>query len=198
MHCWYDLNIDKDNIFRNQFNLPNRDNPAPTEKIIYFYQAHEVFDEKWLSYVKTLGFPTMSLVILFYTPTTSLEEVAHVDWLPDGRGPVTYGINITLDDNDGDMFWYEPPTNDLHMGDSVKGEDNKYTWYNLSGLTQTDRCHIDNTKFTLVNTTIPHYVATGSVDRWCFSLRFSDCTLPWEEVVEKYKSLIIPRDPIEN
>ena len=193
MHCWYDLNIDTENIFCNEYHLPKREGPTPTEKIIYFYQAHEVFNDKWLSYLKTLGFPSISLIVLFYTPPTSLEKVAHVDWLPDASGPVTYGINITLDQNDGDMFWYDPPIGDPTTSDITKGKGNKYAWHDLSGLTQIDRCHVDNTKFTLVNTKIPHHVAAGSVDRWCFSFRFNDCTLPWEDVVEKYKSLIIPR-----
>lgn len=195
MHCWYDLNIDTQNVFRNDFIIPKHGGPASTAKILYFYKAHEVFNQEWLSNLKKMGVPEIVMVVLFYTPTTSTEDFAHVDWLPDNSKQVTYGINITTGKNDGDMIWYDHP-----QEEPTKSEDspynNKFSWYKLSGLTSIDRCSIDDTRWTLVNTQQPHHVVTGSVDRWCISLRFDDCTIPWQEVLAKYKHLIIPRDPI--
>ena len=188
-HCWYKLNIDVKNCF-----LENYKVPTPLGRYgVWHPLAHEVFNRRWIQYVKSLGLPIYS-VMIFYRDSYAHTVQAHVDI---GKAePLTltnFAINWCYGGADSNMVWYKMPSKDNPI--TYTAANTPYMSWDIHTLEEMERVHLDET-VSLVRTGVPHSIEMGREPRWVFSARCSLIdNLGWEEVVKllKEKNLLIGR-----
>ena len=188
-HCWYKLNIDVKNCF-----LENYKFPTPSGRYgVWHPRAHEVFNQRWIQYVKSLGL-SIYTVMIFYRDSYAHTELAHVDIAKCDPFTLTnFAINWCYGGAGSEMMWYNTPNEKKAI--TYTAANTPYMAWDIPELTEIERTHLGE-EVTLVRTGLPHAIRMDKEPRWVFSAR---CSIPdnleWEQVVGlmREKNLIVER-----
>lgn len=188
-HCWYDLNIDVKNCFKEGYKFPE-----PTGQYgIWHPLAWDVFNMDWLKYVTSMGLPIYSVMIFYRGPYASTLG-AHVDIsIPEPLLLTNFAINWVYGGSDSTMSWYETPPGEKKIEYTPAGT--AYKVWPKRELTKIES-HSIGEQVKLVRTGIPHSIEMGSQPRWCISARTSiHHDFEWEQVVDmmKDRKLLVER-----
>lgn len=188
-HCWYNLRINVDNCF-----LDNYKFPTPHGRYgVWHPRAETVFNRTWLTYMKKIGLPIYSTMIFYRGPYAHTAQ-AHVDiGKTDPLTFTNFAINWCYGGSESKMVWYKMPPEDTPI--TYTGAKTPYMSWDIPTLEEVERTHLSET-VSLVRTGVPHSIEMGQEPRWVFSAR---CSLvdnfEWDDIVEllRKKNLLIER-----
>jgi hypothetical protein len=186
-NCWYRLNIDVTNAFRDDWKFPVPEVTDNDDSVWQFW-AIKVFKQEWLDKQAALGLNFVSMMLFYRGPYMSSKS-AHVDIAE--TDPVvklsTYGLNWIIGGEGSEMQWYDFPDTPLNI--LYTPANTPYTFWPINTLNKIDSCNI-NSQPTLVRVGTPHSITLGSEPRWCISVRPRlNANMEWDEVVSHMREL---------
>jgi len=200
---WHNLSLDTTNILNPQFIFPEPDlTPFMDNKFRFFIKMYEpqiLLSQSIIKRFEDISLP-LELGVLFFRPyDTPDDNEVHIDiYYKDNTKLGEFAINILLQTKEQNIMRWHEITKEGHDNRSTYDvkhtkEGSPYKNWDIINSKIIDQCTMNNQKFTLVNTAVPHSIGQHQHPRWCLSLRpHKSWTVRFEEAAETYfKDLII-------